>query len=50
MLKLRTMFNACMDTDAMEADGIPERALDMIGENGDNGGWPAVIGNWSEDK
>ena len=44
------MFNSCMDTETMEADGIPQGALDMIGENGSHGGWPAVNGNWSDDK
>ena len=50
VLKLRTMFNSCMDTETMETDGIPQGALDMIGENGSHGGWPAVNGNWSDDK
>ena len=50
VLKLRTMFNSCMDTETMEADGIPQGALDMMAEDAENGGWPAVNDNWSEDK
>ena len=50
VLKLRTMFNSCMDTDTMETDGIPQEALDNISENGELGGWPAVLDNWAEDK
>ena len=49
-LKLRTMFNSCMDTETMETDGIPQGALDNISENGELGGWPAVVDNWAEDK
>lgn len=44
------MFNSCMDTDTMESDGIPQEALDNISENGELGGWPAVLDNWAEDK
>ena len=50
VLKLRTMFDSCMDTDTMESDGIPQEALDNISENGELGGWPAVLDNWAEDK
>ena len=50
VLKLRTMFDSCMDTDTMETDGIPQEALDNISENGELGGWPAVLDNWAEDK
>ena len=50
VLKLRTMFNSCMDTDTMETDGIPQEALDNISETGELGGWPAVVDNWAEDK
>ena len=50
VLKLRTMFDSCMDTDTMETDGIPQEALDNISETGEMGGWPAVVDNWAEDK
>ena len=50
VLKLRTMFNSCMDTETMETDGIPQGALDNISEDGELGGWPAVVDNWAEDK
>ena len=50
VLKLRTMYNSCMDTDTMETDGIPQEALDNISETGELGGWPAVVDNWAEDK
>ena len=44
------MYNSCMDTDTMETDGIPQEALDMIGETAELGGWPAVNDNWAEEK
>ena len=42
VLKLRNMFSACMDTDGMEADGIPSNLLTGSSSDGDIGGWPAV--------
>ena len=29
VVKLRTMYSSCMDTEAMEADGIPQSLLDQ---------------------
>lgn len=50
VLKLRNMFSACMDTDGMEADGIPDNLLTGSSSGGDIGGWPAVIQDWNGDK
>ena len=38
------------NTDAMEADGIPQQLLDVYSPAGDLGGWPAVIDGWTSDK
>ena len=45
VVKLRTMYSSCMDTEAMETDGIPQSLLDQCTAQGDLGGWPAVIGD-----
>ena len=44
------MFSACMDTDSMESDGLPQDLLLASSADGDLGGWPAVIDNWTGDK
>lgn len=45
VVKLRTMYSSCMDTEAMEAAGIPQNLLDDCTAQGELGGWPAVIGD-----
>ena len=48
VIKLRNMFSSCMDTDTMEADGIPQQLLHAAAW--ELGGWPAVIDNWGPEK
>ena len=50
VLKLRNMYSSCMDTDSMESDGIPDNLLTGSSSDGDIGGWPAVIQDWTGDK
>merc|ERR1711892_8313 len=46
---LRTMFDGCMDTDAIEAAGLSDFALSW-GADGEFGGWPMILDSWTDEK
>lgn len=46
---LRTMFDGCMDTDAIEAAGLSDFALSW-GADGEFGGWPMIQDSWTDEK
>ena len=49
MTNLRTMFNGCMKTDAIENAGLTS-ILPDFGKDGEFGGWPMVQDAWTDDK
>merc|ERR1740137_126408 len=46
---LRTMFDGCMDTDAIEAAGLSDFALSW-GADAEFGGWPMIQDSWTDEK
>jgi len=46
---LRTMFNGCLDTDAIEDAGLTT-ILYSYGAEGEFGGWPMVQDSWTDEK
>jgi len=50
VLKLRTLFNSCMNTDAIDEAGIPQSLLDLASADGQLGGWPAAAGTFDVNK
>jgi len=46
---LKTMYNGCMDTEAIESAGL-DRILATIGPDSETGGWPMVLDSWQNDR
>jgi len=49
---LKAMYNGCMDTETIEAAGIPALLLEALGPQAEEGGWPMLLqpGSWDETK
>merc|ERR1712212_437346 len=47
---LKAMYNGCMDTETIEAAGIPALLLEALGPEAAEGGWPMLLqpGSWDE--
>jgi len=49
---LKAMYNGCMDTETIEAAGVPTLLLSALGQDAAEGGWPMLLeaGSWDSTK